>query len=130
MVSQGGGKLGANQYLPGATKKAGGKGHTGYVYGGGGGGAGHGRISWATLTLVRANLGLGWIKAGAQPRWSGHFGKTRKFREQTRAGVRGGDIRSALIRGLSLQAETEDRSKPGCSPVCPGWKGVQHSSKL
>lgn len=36
MAGQGGGKLGANQYLPGATKKEGEKGHTGYVYGGGG----------------------------------------------------------------------------------------------
>ena len=112
--SQGGGKLGANQYLPGATKKAGGKGHTGYVYGGGG----HRRFYWATLTLVWTNPGSEWIKAGAQPPWFGHFWKTRNLREQTG----GGDVHSALSLGLSLQAETGGRSKPGCSPVCLVWE--------
>lgn len=71
MVSQGGGKLGANQYLPGATKKAGGKGHTGYVYGGAGEGGGLWKVllgntyigpgkpgirvdkSWSPASLVR-----------------------------------------------------------------------------
>lgn len=61
MDRQGGGKLGANQYLPGA--KAAGKGHTGCVYGEGGGRGGHRRFYWATLTLVRANLEIGMDKS-------------------------------------------------------------------
>lgn len=67
MDSQGGGKLGANQYLPGATKKAEGKGHTGYVYGEwGGGGVIEGFIGqhlhWSGQTWRSE-----WIKAGGSP---------------------------------------------------------------
>lgn len=88
MASQGGGKLGANQYLPGATKKAGGKGHSGYMYGEEGVGIIEGftgqHLHWSGQTQTQ---GSGQIKAGAQPHRSRPCRKTRSFRAQT--GLRG-----------------------------------------
>lgn len=60
MASQGEGKLGANQYLPRTAKKSRGKGSTGWGRRGG-----KRRFYWATLTLVRASLESGQIKAYA-----------------------------------------------------------------
>lgn len=131
MDSQGGGKLGANQYLPGATKNAGGKGHTGYVYGecrGGGRGTSRRRFYWAMLTLVPANLGVRIDKSLSPASSVRPCRKTGSLRDpmwRGRSGVVGArGIRSALSLGLSLQAGTSGQVLPWLLGSPPGLQGT------